>query len=120
MKILGHLTGKIINAEWDENRGTIQAAHVEVQPGCFVHVALGAAGVTVFHGKSKIALPMAELLALAQHHDASLKPQAVAEVKAKADAEMARLQQEAKDRKLAARNPETLPALPPPIPQPHI
>lgn len=73
--ILQNLTASPSSGEWTEPRGNVSAVHHEVAPGCLVYVTLGVAGVSVFHGESKVGIPLDAIIALAQAHDASLKPQ---------------------------------------------
>ena len=110
MKTLIDLTAKATTADWPETRGTLQSVHVEVEPGCFVHVGLGAAGLTIHHGPTKVGIPMAALVALAQVHEPSLQPQQVAAAEALAAANRAEaLKREAIARKLAARERDPAP-----------
>lgn len=104
MKTIGDLTGTVSEEEWDEPRGSVATAHYEVAPGCFIHVALQSAGILIFHGKTKIGIPMASLGKLVQAHEESFRPSQVAAANAQASAAAEdRLKHELMTRKLAAR-----------------
>jgi len=107
MKTLIDITAKATTADWPETRGTLQSVHVEVEPGCFVHVGLGHAGLTIHHGPTRVGIPMEAIVALAQVHEPSLQPQQVAATEARATADRAeQLKRESMARKLAARSPQ--------------
>lgn len=63
------LTSASRNAEWQEPRGVINGVHHELQPGVFLHITLGAAGVVIRHDKEQVGIPLEELVKLARVHN---------------------------------------------------
>ncbi len=78
MKVITELKGMVNpTAVYTEERGTVQSVHCEPQPGFFLRVQLGSAGVTVRRPSlpdAVVAIPLAEILALAEKHDPRLAP----------------------------------------------
>jgi hypothetical protein len=78
MKTLTQLSATVEDLPYHEPRGILQSVHVEPQPGFFLRVELGAAGVRVRRGNAAVLLPLASLVALAQEHEPELIPPAPA------------------------------------------
>jgi hypothetical protein len=76
MKTLTQLTATPVDTDYREPHGVRSAVLHEPVDGWFVHIKLGGAGVTISHGKDIIAIPLAELVALAQQHAPELLPAA--------------------------------------------
>lgn len=51
--------------EFGVRSGAVSSVHAEISPGVFVHVSLSQDGLLFRQAQSKIAVPLAELLALA-------------------------------------------------------
>lgn len=49
---------------WEEPRGILESLHHEVQPGVFIHVGLGTAGLTIRRNADRVGIPLGELLIL--------------------------------------------------------
>lgn len=95
MKTLINITGHALEGSWADPRGHISVAHYEVSPGCFLHLALGEAGLCIFSGQTKVGFPAAELVRLAQVHEPSLQPQPARDA-SETDAARARLNAKAR------------------------
>ena len=74
MKLLTQLSAQVIEATWSEPRGIVTAVHDEPAPGFFRSITLGAGGVLVTRGNASVGIPLAEILALAEKQEPSLKP----------------------------------------------
>lgn len=72
MYVLTHLTANKTQAPFNEPRGIVQVVADEPSPGFIRKVSLGAGGLVISHGENKVAIPLAELLALAEKHEPAL------------------------------------------------
>ena len=57
-----------------DRRCITSAVHVELAPGCFMHILLGNEGLVLGHGEAKVAIPLPELINLTLLHETSLVP----------------------------------------------
>lgn len=57
-----------------DRRCITSAVHVELAPGCFMHVHLGHEGLVLGHGEAQVAIPLHELINLALLHEPGLVP----------------------------------------------
>lgn len=58
--------------EWAEPRG-LQTLHHEVAPGCFLFITLSPAGLAVSNGSELVAIPLREIVKLAQGADPAFR-----------------------------------------------
>ena len=75
MKTLTNLAATLTETNYTEPHGVRAAVLHEPVEGWFVQVRLGSSGVTVDHGPWKVAIPLAEIIALAELHEPGLKPE---------------------------------------------
>lgn len=76
MKTLTDLKATESHAPWTEPRGIIAAIHHELAPGCFLHIRLGQAGLTITAGEKTVGISVADLIRLAQNHEPTFTPAA--------------------------------------------
>lgn len=74
MKTLTQLTAQPTEADYREPHGVRSAVLHEPSDGWFVQIKLGGAGLTISHGQAIVALPLPELLSLAQQHAPEIFP----------------------------------------------
>jgi len=74
MKVLGALLAQVSDGDIAMGRGVVAAVHHELGPGCLVRVELDTSGLRIFNGDVGVALPLAELIVLAQAAEPRLKP----------------------------------------------
>ena len=60
---------------FQEVRCITSAVHVEIAPGCFMHVLLSQDGLVIGHGDARVAVPLGELVTLALLHEPRLVPE---------------------------------------------
>lgn len=74
MKLLADLSATLSEGEYVEPRDNVTVLHDEPVPGFFRRITLGAAGLVVSVGNEKLAVPLAEILKLAEQHHEGLRP----------------------------------------------
>lgn len=88
MKILTQLKAQLSPVDtYIETRGIVQSVHLEPEPGFFIRVQIGEAGLTIIRPGvegAQFAIPHAELIALVTKHDERFSPVPAPVSKAKA------------------------------------
>ena len=75
MKIIGNLTAEnVTEGDLPETRGVITAVHDEPVSGFFRSIKLTGDGIVIAKGNAAVAIPLAELLKLAEAHEELLCP----------------------------------------------
>lgn len=75
MKIITQLSGESTDGLWAERCGWRQVLHIESQPGHFRQAMMGSAGLVIQDTQGHaVAIPLAELVALAEQHEPKLLP----------------------------------------------
>jgi hypothetical protein len=76
MKIISQLNGVAKDVTWNEPRGTISSVVNEPISGFFRNVSLGHAGLVFRRGEKTLGIPLDDLFALAEKHEAAFVPPA--------------------------------------------
>lgn len=75
MKLLTQLAAVAQEGVYPPSRGVVAALHHEIAPGCILRIELDDAGLRVFNGDVGVAVPLADLVALAQSGEPRLIPE---------------------------------------------
>lgn len=94
MIILTHLKATPAAGEIQEPRGILTTLYDEPVPGFIRHVKLGSAGLVIRTGLATVAIPLPELLRLAEEADPALAPPRRVEVPEPPPATQAATQEE--------------------------